>query len=227
MPAPTIITRTIAAASEVAASISNAAIARSVFLPAGWTKIRVGARLHTTNSGAALGGTPRFAFGLCKGTSNILGAASVDHFAGLITTEATWSLQAGPFYGGNTCAPAKKVGASLTVGANFSINSVYPANAAAAGADRVLHFIDITKGSPNYTFQAFMQNSGTIGDVSAATFLAQMQAATPVLSNHAQSAGVALAVDEGANGTFDAVQWFCDQPTIAFELCDIAVVQLA
>lgn len=227
MPAPTVIQRTIAAAAEVAFSLSNAAIARSVALPPAWSKVRIGARLHTTNSGANLTGTPRFAFGLCKGTTNILGTASVDHFAGLISTQATWLAQGGPFYGAVSCAPAKKVGAVLTVGTDFSVNAVYPSNAAAAGADRVLHFIDITKGSPNYTFQAFYQNSGTIADVSAATFLTQMQAATPSLSNHAQSTGVALAVDEGANGTFDAIQWFCDQTTIAFELCDIAVVQLA
>lgn len=227
MAAPTIITRTISAAAENAISLGNGAFARMISLPINWTTMRIGIRSHMTNSGGNLGSTPRFAFGLCKGTTNIFGSATVDHFAGYISTSAAWLLQGGPFYGAVTGAPCKKVNTTLTVGSDFSVNAVYPCNAAASGADRVLHFLDITKGSPNYSFKLFTQNSGTIADVSAATFLSQIQLATPSLTNHALSTAQTLAVDESVNGTFDSINFFWDQPTCNFEICDVGVVQMA
>lgn len=229
MSAPVIIQRTISGSPETAIQVGNGQFGRLVTLPPAWSKIRVGVRWHTTDSGAAIVSTPRWALGLGNGTSNMVGDASCTNFIGIYSNDATvtrgvtfyvWDI--------NTIVPMKKVGATITTGT--AVNTVNAldirAGAASGTADRTCCFVDITKGSPNYTLNCFAASNGAAADVSEATFLNQIILATPVISNHSMNSDQTLAFSEAA-GTLNAVQFFWDRTEALFEICDLAVALLA
>ena len=89
-------------------------------------------------------------------------------------------------------------------------------------------FLDITKGSPNFTFTLFGQNDNlTIADVTVATYLAQLPLSSPSIPNHGMSSGITQAIAEGTYGYFDAVNIGWDRTSPAIELSDLAVVKFA
>jgi hypothetical protein len=198
--------------------MTNARFARmpiaSIF--SGWTTLRVAVYCKMNDSGADVGGTPRFAFGLCSGTSNIPGDATCTHFCGVMTGLVTWtrSTAAVRYSMTNGWYPAKVVGTTFSFGAsNFSNSS----NTTFHTTAPQLLFIDITKGSPNYSFKMFYYSGGaTAPTPSQSDFLAQSVAGSPAFTNHVYSgSAITLAVDEATNGTFDAacVWWSPTNPT--------------
>lgn len=227
----TIIQRVISAVADNAISISNAQFGRLITLPVGWSQIRVGIRLHMTDSGINFGGTPRLALGFGHGVTNMVGGVTCDHFVGMISMAPTWIRNVATYSIGSTSySPAVKVGAVLTTGADMvASGTVYIGNqAAAAAADRTCIFLNLLKGAPNYDFRAFVGISNAPADVSAATFLAQMQTDPPALANHQYSAvAQVLAVDEATNGVLNAVQVWWSEATVALEISDLAVAVLA
>lgn len=210
--------------------LANSHFARSISFAAGWTTLRVGLRLHMRNIGTDITGTPRFAFGLCSGTSNIFGDASVTHFVGALSSAASWTYGTGTpnyYYDPSQMVPAKKVGSTLTTGATFG-QSVFAASAAVGGSERrAMMFVDITTGSPNYTLKLWASGTATIPDQSNATFLAQMENNPPSLANYTYSAGKTIAVNEGTDGTLNAINVSWDRTTPVIEICDIAVARIA
>jgi len=243
--------RTISAATQNAIQMFNATWARSVNLPGGWNRVRVGMRFHMTDAGN-LTGQPTFAIGLCSGTANQYGDATTTHFVGMVievNPAATWSSGTTTYNLGTTGScwfPRVRIGTSNTTGTAligstgycFAINK----RAATSTADRQLHFVDIIKGSPNYTFHAPFSIWDTAagcsdpvfcGDVSAFNFLNYMgqndPAPTESASYHANpgTSGPTLAVDEGANGVLNAVNLYWNRVDAAVEVCDVAVAILA
>lgn len=224
--ASVIIARTISAATEKAIAMENSAFARTLSIGTSWTKLRVGIRFHFRDLGSAPSGTPRFAIGLCSGTTNIMGDASVTHWVGLITDTLTWGYAAGSHYGSISLNPAKKVGSTLTVGAALTSAMGIPARAADNVPDRMMLFADIEKGSPNFAFSSFWPGPISSIDASRAQFLSRMEEATPsAFSTHTFTTGGSLAVDE-ADGVLNAINIAWDRASFAAELCDIAVARL-
>lgn len=218
--------RTISAVVSKAIQLSNAQFGRLITLPVGWSKVRVGVRLHMTDSGANLTGTPRFAIGLGSGVSAMVGDAVTTNWIGLINNNASWTRSAQTYQSEQWCV-AKKVGATLTTGTTvIAAAAYYPNQAATSTADRALRFVDITKGSPNYTLTGFYKNDPTVADVSAATFLSQMILASPAVTFHQTGTNQVIAFSEVA-GTLDAVQIWWDHADALFEICDLAVAVLA
>lgn len=105
-------------------------------------------------------------------------------------------------------------------------NHYWSAGADTASADRIIQFLDITKGSPNYTFRTFYCNISPPPDVSSATFLSQMTVASPIVPKHTMGGNVAFAFSEAA-GTLDSVQVYWDRTDSLLEICDLAVSLLA
>lgn len=222
--------------------LSNSQDARVLPFEGSWTSLRIGLRLHMRNQGANLTGTPRFAFGVIAGVSNLFDDASTSHFVGIRTNSATWT-----YTGTNrfllavgSLVPIKKVGTTVTSGTAFFPSTQWGIGAATAvtgeingattaSADRTLLFLDITKGTPNFTLQMFgWQNTGAAPtDVSFEVFETLMSSGSPSLSEHALSAQATLAVDQGADGALNAVTWHWSRlfPHIVIE--DIALKRLA
>lgn len=242
-----IVNRTISAASQNAAQMANDTFARPVTLPPGWSKIRVGARLHMVNSGANLNGSPLFTMGFNSGTTNQYGDATCQNFVGqafnsgnggTYTFDATTTTRyTMPSPGNNGGQFAQtRVGTTNTQstlyadGANCILNS----GAGTNSADREITFIDITHGSPNYTLHLpfrCVTGPGPGADVTAANFLMYMGQATPTPVEGGYDttnlASPTLAVNEGANGTLNAVNFYWNRVDALMELTDIAVAVLA
>src|SRR5579885_1728374 len=78
-------------ASDLYVAMNTAKWARLVQIPASWTALRIGIRVRLGDNGGAVASTPRFALGLCSGTTNILGDATTTHFVGAITNSSSWA----------------------------------------------------------------------------------------------------------------------------------------
>ena len=221
--------RTISSVVDNRISLSNSRFARLHSVSSAWTKVRIALRAIMTNTGASITGSPDFFVGLSSGTTAIYGDASATHAVGIHTNAATWTYSASNYYSssGAGVRPRKQVLTTFTNGSALTtgILVLYPD---ATVAQRWLYFVDITKGSPNYTFDLYSNGGPTSGDISSATFLAAAQSAAPSVAGHTFSGSPqTLAVNEGTDGTLDAVNlaWNVISPTI--EICEIAVVRLA
>lgn len=191
-----------------------------------WTKIRVGVRVIMDNTGANLTSTPRFAMGVCSGSTNLLFDATTTHFLGWQQTAATMTFAAGPpiRYSFDTSG-LKRVGSTSTFTAQMAAGFIMCADPATA--NRAMFFCDITKGSPNYTLDSFGRTGTAAGDVTLADFLATVPLAVPAFANHSASVSQVIAVNEGVDGTFDHMLVGWDRTTPVLEICDIAVVRLS
>lgn len=223
--------RTISATQDKRIVLSNSQFARELPFGTTWNKIRVGVRFHMRNTGADLVSTPNFALGVCSGQTNLYGDATTTHFVGTRSTSASWFFSGGNKYlvSNGTILPHKRVGSTGTSGSAFFPATAWGigAQAATAGADRSLFFVDILKGSPNFTLQCFgWQNTGAAPvDVSLTNFLLQMELATPNQANHTFSATQTLAVDEGVDGSLDNFMMSWDRTSPEIEVSDIAVTR--
>jgi hypothetical protein len=195
-----------------------------------WTTLRIATRVSITDSGASLTSTPEFAFGLCAGTTNIYKDATTDHFAGVRTSLATWTRTTTNTVlnyqtAGGAWQPLKRISTTTTTG---TVIAGYGANfAVVAAANRYLMFLDILKGSPNYTFTMFILSGATFSvDATAADFLAQAPLVTPNFNYHAVTGTTTLAVDEVANGTLNAVNFYWDHSDANIEISDLAAVRI-
>ena len=231
----TIKSRTFSLVEDKRARLSNSNFARvwSSDLGTSWTTIRVGCRISMENTSANLTSTPRFAFGICSGTSNIYMDTTTTHWCGILTNAATWVTATNngvlvySVENGSGPNVAKRIGSTLTVGSAFGVaNMIWDCTVASRSA----FFLDITKGSPNFSFKIFSyttQNSFVSGpDVSVDTLLTQLPLSSPTISNHGSSGAVTQAIDEATNGYFNAVNISWDRTSPAIEISDLAVVRL-
>jgi hypothetical protein len=185
----------------------------------GWSQLRVALYLAINDSGGNITGTIRFTLGLCAGSTNIPGDATCTHFAGGLLASTPWTRGTGPTrYTGVNTFPSKLVGTTLTTGTTFG-GSYW-----LTGVPQML-FIDITKGSPNYSFRLFFPTASATPSVS--DFETQSVAATPAFSNYTYASAQTVAVNEGTDGTFDhsCVWWNQTNPT--FDIAYWRVYRLA
>jgi hypothetical protein len=163
--------------------------------------------------------------GLGSGTAAIIGDVSTTNFIGVVwggnwTNDGSKFTNIQPF-------PATRVGTTLTLGSALDNNNTkFISGNVAATADRVLFFVDITKGSPNFTIDTFAATAA--GDQSAATFLAQVQSGAPALVGYsfATNGAKTIAFSE-SNGVLNTAQCWWNNASASPEICDLAVVLLA
>lgn len=226
--ATTIVQHTIGTTTNYA-SQSNSRFARPLPFSTTWTKLRIAVRWGLTDSGANLTSTPGFAVGVCSGTSNIYGDATVTNFCGVINNAATLTRATGPIrYTGLGLRPGKKVNTTQTLGGTNVNASLYQFITIDASVRTAL-FVDITKGSPNYTFDIFYPTNSAVADISMANFLAQVELTTPALTNYTYSvtagSSQTLAVDESA-GTFDTLNFYWDRTVSTLDSDELYIVRL-
>lgn len=235
----TIKLRTISSIDDKRARLSNSNFARlwSNDLGTNWTKIRVGGRISIDDTGTTITSTPVLAIGICSGTSNIFMDATTTHWAGVVSNGANWpnaSANANTgFYeiGGNWPFSvtsgfyvAKRIGSTTTVGSQMTGDFQFiMANTVKATA----FMLDITKGSPNFTYALLWADQTGTAHVTSDTLLAQLPLASPSISSHGYTGNFTQAIDEATNGYFNAVNISWDRTSPAIEISDIAVVRLS
>ena len=233
MAAPVILTRTISAAQDNRVVVSNGLFIRPIPFGTDWTTIRVGLRWHIRDSGANLVGTPRCFFGLCSGNTLVYGDETATHAVGVDYNATTWTRAATNYAvsGTGSLFGAKKVGSTITRTSAISTAWAMGNGAASDSADRTLLYVELTKGSPNFSVRCFFRtttSSTPPADISEATFLEQLAVSgTPTVTNHSFPAAQNLAVDEGADGDLDHVQFYWDRAMPEMEICDLAIARMA
>lgn len=210
------------------AQASNALAARSVSLGT-WNVVRVGV-LWAVRQDSLGSISPSFALGLCSGTSNVYGDATTTHFVGVTSSGGTWDYDggAGNGFGYNgIIRPSKKVGVTQSNGTNLVTNhAIYFRTDSATNLRRVT-FVEITKGSPNYSFKLFYSNDGALNDYSVTNLKTVMETTSPSLTNHLFSSAQTLAVDEGADGTLNAAQFYWNLSTSNLEADAFMVAKIS
>lgn len=229
--ASVIIHRTISSATDSRIQLSNSRFARQI--PFSWSKIRLGVRwtLNAT-TGVNITGTPRIVLGICAGSSNIYGDATTTHFLGARQNESTWTAQGAAgsenwFCNGSTWQNLKRVGTTDTTGTSLGLNAITWNIAHATLARRSIFFLDITKGSPNFTQRIFGTNANPPADITESRFLELMGIELPSETNYQHATAQTLAVSEGTDGTFTHLNVHWDRTTQNIEISDIALARFA
>lgn len=247
-----IVSRTISSVVDKRLVLGNSQAARLFTITTAWTKIRIGIRvgLDAQGSTSNLTGTPRFAFGLCHldataipssvAGSNLYADVSCDHFFGMRSTQATWTYQANagdPYLGNMTGAVTRRL---LTTDTDSATMFTSIGMTTEPDARRNAYFLDILKGSPNYTVWAGYPNnvSAHSADVTEGMFLQMMEAAafstgsvlTAILSGmtNTTGAGTTLACDEGTVAReLNGIGVFWDRTSHLLEISDVAMAVIA
>jgi hypothetical protein len=191
-----------------------------------WTKIRIGMRVAINGSSTAsilTNNLPHLLVGVCQGSNGFLTQNTTDYIGG-----ATWwntaftFVQASPtsYYTSTSLTnPVKKIGSTVTqVGGGAA--TAYFTNAVTVSRSQL--FVDILKGSPNYTITMWAPTSaGAVQtDISSSTFLANIE--NEAAPGTTSALGAVTAAYSGAS-LFDtvSVSWLRSTPTI--EISDIAI----
>lgn len=216
--------------------IGNAQIAAVLDRGNDWTRIRLGFRFAWDSTGANLTGTPLFYAGVLAspsaGMANGPLTTSTSHFVGTIPRHSTWTYNAGPperyaasSFTGYTAI--KRIGSTNTTGTNTSTGTTN--YSATPSANRTAHFVEITKGSPNFSIQVCGNSGTTVPDISLIQLRQAMEidnlndaAAVLGYSGPGATAG-AVAVDEGTDGNLNAVCFAWDRATPVVRLSDFLV----
>lgn len=229
--ASSILLRNIGGTDDKRIVLSNSQFARVMDIGTTWTRVRVGIRFCVRDTGGSLASTPRLFVGLSSGTSNLFGDATTQHALGVWTANPSWVRATSPtrYLLGNNPSwnSVKRVGTTNTTSSTGLPSETYILSTPETGG-RGVQFVDITKGSPNFTIGAFQrfQFSGGI-DVSLTEFLTQMEVASPSLTDHQFTNASTLAVDEAVDGFFNAVHVYWDRSTPEIEISDLAYARLA
>lgn len=233
-----IIARTISSASDKRIVLSNSQFARALPFGTNWNALQLGIRFSMRDTGANITGSPQFWVGLCSGNSNLVGDASTTHFVGANWNAATWTRTAVSYHTSalNSPFPAKRVNTTVTRGTTLGTSWGCGNQSAANNADRTMFFVRITKGSPNFSFLAFlraatgMTGGGAVAptDLTFDEFMEHMgNLGTSVRTNYTFTGAQTLAVNEGSDGSLDHLNISWDRSTPQIEICDIAVARVS
>jgi hypothetical protein len=179
-----------------------------------WNTIRLGLQFSYNGVAANITGTPIFAFGVCKDFANVLVASTSDHVVGMRPNVATFTNNTGPpsyfSLGATAWQSFKRVGSTITTAVNANASNCFLSNATTI---RNGIFLEIVKGSPNYTLKlAVPITSGAAqSDLTDTEFLAIMELGSlanvaTVKANYSATLPTGtLAVDQGTNGILNHI----------------------
>jgi hypothetical protein len=226
-------------------TLANEEYLRPLSLGNNWTKVRLGLMVALTpNSTNNLIGCS-LVLGLCAAATpfaNTTGyaAASTGNFVGLdFITHSSGTSAAGdlvyaagsgnPYFSGTFTGVRRRVDTTNSFQVTSSLNQCIAANTGSLQR-RSLLYLDITKGSPNYTFKPFVhQSAQAVLDFDPAGFLDGLeQPGTPIVngSTLATCTAVTIACDEVA-GAFNTANLFWNRAAYALEVYALAVYRAA
>lgn len=218
---------------DVRAELNSNTLCRSFpasLVSTGWTKIRIGVRL-SFQDGASITSTPRFAFGVCSGTTNPYdnGGGTTTNFIGVISDVATWNKTSNLYQLASASTDLRactRVGTSLTLGTGLK-GATQGQFTVLNATKRQLYFLDVEKGSPNYALQLFYPSSeSTCVDQSRVNFQSQMVLPTPVVTGHTFGSSTPIAANESA-GVFNAINISWDRSSPLVYISDFAIARFS
>ena len=214
-----------------------------------WTTLRVGVLFgHNDASGAAPPSGTVLAMGLCAGNTNGVGSAVPGHWVGMASwgsTKGSITFSRSAFASGirmsfpTTGAQIGKIvaGTWTTGGAvTATSESLYfwstQAGDGTVGNGQKMLAVTFTRAAPNMSVQVFFsENSSTTVSagfpVPRGSFLSQMEAASPAVSQHVSGPVRTFAVDEATHGVLNHVNIWWNRTSPGVWIDDIKVVKLA
>lgn len=229
----------VAGGNQLYMSLANEEYVRPLGIGSNWTKLRIGLLLAQTPNGVSNFTTAKFFVGLCSGTASPYGAASTTNCIGFniaASTEAagTWTYVANagnPYFnvGGGTSNFFKRVAVTVTSGAASQIGFVATNTGTLQRKSPV--YIDIVKGSPNWTGYGYQISAANMAlDWTFANLLEGMESiqgaagTTPVIGSLVFSGGSAAAVAfTEVAGAIDTLDLLWNNATFTNEIYGIAV----
>ena len=220
---------------------SNGTYARLLEAGNTWNRIVIGFRYAFSGADRSQAGSVRLALGLSNGITNVFGEETTNNFCGLVTDEATLTYNAGggfPFWDGVVATnadlvAATRVGTTLTTGS--VVHQALLTLAASAGIRHAI-FIDITKGSPNFTLNAGVPSSVGVEDtdITKAEFESFFDDYSADLDQIAtwnlqwsKGSDQTIAVDEAGDGDLTAINFAWPMNAVKFECSDIMYAVLS
>lgn len=183
-------------------------------LPADWNSIRIIARLSCEDVGATLTG-PNFGCGIANSLTNsdpVWTHANV-HRTGYATFN-NWTRNAGPPAWYSAISRNFNVIRKNGTGGN-STQTTNQTLSAAPATIRNAVMMEITKGSPNYSYllsmpttQAIAQTHVTVLQVESAHQTPSFSDAATALGHAAPASATTLAIDTATNGDFDQIFFY-------------------
>lgn len=220
---------------DVGLQLGNEEWVRKMALGSTWTHIRIGLLYQISGTATTPGGSG-FAIGICSGTSAPFGNASTTNFVGVECVAALLYNSTNPnfqFTVSNLFACKKVVSTITTAATNLGDGSGIWTASTSGTARRGILYVDITKGSPNYTIGITGSTLGSAAtDFTVPNLLAGMTqnygsislGVGGVLSNG--NGAQTLACDETAGG-FDTVNIYSNELANPMTIFEVAVEKLA
>lgn len=221
-------------------SLANEELVRTLQIGSDWTKLRIGVLLAVTPDGTNNLASAALVLGLCSGTAHPYGAASTTNFIGAAFHASTPGATSGtltytansgnPLFSATGTAPLTRVGTALGSATGSSTALLLTANTGTTQRRSPL-YLDITKGSPNYTVgrwsPATSQGQFQNGDCTPGEMLSVLENTAPTwLGLSLTSSSTTIAASEAA-GAFDSVDLFWNKAGFPLEVYALAVARLA
>lgn len=213
------VSRTISSEVDERALLDNGhpPLARLFSIGDDWTSIRVGIRLSTTRA-TAWSTVPSFYFGVCSGLSNPAGTVSPNHFVG-VTSIMDWTTIGDAFRLWSATSNARLVKFESGSAATATPSSAGTLYCGKSSVLRSVLYLDITKGSPNWTIKGY---GGTyFTDQTLSVFKANMNASGAPPSPITLVINGTIAVDEATYGAMNAVNLAFLSGSDPFEISDV------
>ena len=198
----------------------------TLILPS-WTTLRVGCCAVIPAVTSLLG--KNLAFGICSGVTQPYGTETVANFIGAkFGAGDTWAYVSGELTSVDCYASVKQSGSGETLSASKIMND----GRFWTATNRSALFVQVTRGSPNYTVDVGMAHGVANGlDVTPEEFLTGMSVPFANLSTwksgYTSSTPQTVPVDVGTYGQFNAVNWMWDDAGVEFRNCTCAVARIA
>ncbi len=225
---------------DISLQVNREEWVRTLTIGSSWTHIRIGLLWQVTGT-STIAASNGFAMGMCSGTAHpFADPVTTTNFVGIYANNGLTFNSNAPndwFQFANTMLfGATKVGSTLTTsGGNFADSVGMWVPNTAVTHRRGIIFVDITKGSPNYTLGITMPtNSSVTHDFTINNLLVGMNesfgsilsAEFPGLMSTGNTPDSTMAASEGP-GAFDTVNIYSNFLNNPMEIQEIAVQKLA
>jgi hypothetical protein len=216
--------------------MQNAQAARELLIGSGWSHIRIGLHFQLTAPEADIVGSPMFAFGLQAGSSDDF--TNPAHFLGVGFAASQQKLVFNDYmerfghrkvYMATTAKPVvfRKIGSTVAVSPSSDASDDQWA-ISSEPLYKVAVYLDITKGSPNFSIFAKYPSTTDILEfpIDRGEY-DEMMAGVYNPPGYLTTNTKAVAIDEGANGDLDTVVFYWSKTSAALDVSAVSVAQYA
>jgi hypothetical protein len=220
-------------------TLANEEFARTLAIGTDWNKIRLGVLLAVTPDGTNNLASSALVLGVSSGKTNPYGAASTTNFVGgafhgaggTPTATLTYAANSGnPYYSSAGTGPFARVGTTLSNGTGNAVAFLIAANNGSIQRRSPL-YVDIQKGSPNFTVIRWTpqtsQSQFLTADCSPAEFLASLELATPTWGGISLTTSNSTVAASEAPGTLDTFDFFWNKSLFALEVYALAAYRMS